>query len=270
MAFAVSTVVAAVGVGISAYGLYSNISNQSAAADANAAASRNQAAIAAVQKENVGVQRQQLDLSSSQQKLQNQTQRAVIAQQAQADALRMQASELDATRRRRDEIRKSIVAQSTSLTRATNQGASSPGSTAVAQSRADIQGQSNTNILGITQNLGLGRQLFDLNRNISNIYLNASTQNDQYVDQSKALQSQTLDNQSRIYDLGSSIALNQSASASFTGNAAIGAGITSIGMGLANNSQTIGRLYNYFGSGSSSTYGGASTTSDPTGYGSLY
>jgi hypothetical protein len=269
MAFAISTVVAAVGVGIAGYGLYNQVSNQSQAADANAAAARNQAAIAAVQKENVGVQRQQLDLSSSQQKLQNQTQRAVIAQQAQADALRMQASELDATRRRRDEIRKSIVAQSTSLTRATNQGASSPGSTAVAQASADIQGQSNTNILGITQNLGLGRQLFEINKSISNIYLNASTQNDQYVDKSKLLQQEVLGNQERIYDLGGSVSLNYADAASASGNAAIGAGITSIGMGLANNSQTIGRLYNYFGSGSS-TYGGASTTSDPTGYGSLY
>lgn len=269
MAFAVSTVVAAVGVGLAGYGLYNQVSNQSAAADANSEASRNQAAIAAVQKENVGVQRQQLDLSSSQQKLQNETQRSVITQQAQADALRMQASELDATRRRRDEIRKSIVAQSTSLTRATNQGASSPGSTAVAQAGADIQGQSNTNILGITQNLGLGRQLFEINKNISQIYLNASTQNDQYVDQSKALQSKTLDNQSSIYDLGGQVSLNYASAATASGNAAIGAGISSIGMSLATNSQTIGRLYNYFGSGSSSS-GGATTTSDPTGYGSLY
>lgn len=263
MAFAISTVVAAVGVGLAGYGLYNQVSNQSKAADANAAAAHNQAAIAAVQKENVGVQRQQLDLSSSQQKLQNQTQRSVISQQAQADALRMQASELDATRRRRDEIRKSIVAQSTSLTRATNQGASSPGSTAVAQARADIQGQSNTNILGITQNLGLGRQLFEINRSISNIYLNASTQNDQFVDQSKTLQNQTLDNQSRIYDLGSSIALNQSAAASFTGNAALGAGITSLGMGIANNSQTISRIATYFNGSNGATgndYGYTSAT----------
>ena len=268
MAFAITTVIAAVGVGVSAYGLYNQVSGQKAAAASNAAAAKNQAAIAAVQKENVGVQRQQLDLSSTQQKLQNQTQREVISQQAQADQLRMQASELDATRRRRDEIRKSIVAQSTSLTRATNQGASSPGSTAVAQASADIQGQSNTNILGITQNLGLGRQLFEINKSISNIYLNASNQNDQYVDQSKALQGQTLDNQSRIYDLGGSVSLNYADAASASGNAAIGAGITSLGMGLANNSQTIGRLYNYFGSSSST--GGASTVSDPTGIGSLF
>lgn len=252
MAFAISTVIGAVGVGLAGYGLYNQVSSQSAAANSNAAAARNQAAIASVQKENVGVQRQQLDLSSSQQKLQNETQRSVIGQQAQADALRMQASELDATRRRRDEIRKSLVAQSTSLTRATNQGASSPGSTVIQQARGDIQGQSNTNILGITQNLGLGRQLFEINKSISNIYLNASSQNDQYVDQSKTLQNQTLDNQSSIYDLGGQVSLNYASAATASGNAAIGAGISSIGMGLANNSQTIGRIAGYF-SGSNST-----------------
>lgn len=246
MAFAVSTVIAAVGVGLSATGIALNISSQHNAASSQAAAAKDQAAIAALQGNNVEVQKQQLNLQTDQQHLQNETQRNVIAQQSQADALRLQASELDATRRRRDAIRQGIVAQSTALTRATNQGASSPGSTVGKQAQADIAGQTDTNIVGISQNLSLGEQLYGINKTISNTYLNASYANDSFVNKSKSLQSDVLDTQKKIYALGGDASSNYASAAISQGNAAIGSGLNSFGNSVASNYPTINRLTNYF------------------------
>lgn len=246
MAFAVSTVISGLGLAVAAGGLALNISGQQKAADAQAAAARSQAQIAGLQASNVDVQQQQLDLTSSQQHLQNETQRSVIAQQSQADALRLQASELDATRRRRDAIRQGVVAGATSLARATNQGASSPGSTVIAQSQADIAGQASTNIQGINQNIDVGRKLYAINKSITDTYLNASYQNDSYVDKSKGLQQQVLGTQKQIYALGGSASESYAQAASAQGNAALGQGLFSLGTGVANAYPTINRLTNYF------------------------
>lgn len=254
MAFAVSTVISGIGLLVAGTGLALNVASQHDAANANAAAARDQAAIAALQGNNVEVQKQQLGLQSDQQQLQIQTQKDVIAQQSQADKLREQASELDAVRRRRDEVRKGIVAQSTSLTRATNQGASAPGSTVTAQASADISGQTNTNILGITQNLEFGRQLYNINKNITSLYLNAQDQNSSYVDKSKGLQNQVLDTQKQIYSLGGDASSNYASAAISSGNAAIGAGLQSAGTAIAGSYPAVNRLTQYFSGGSNTNY----------------
>jgi len=253
MAFAVSSVIAAVGVGVAAYGTYSSISAQKDAAEQNAQAAAKQGEIAQLQAGNVDIQKQQLNLSTQQQQLQIETQKSVIAQQAQADELRNQASILDATRKRRDVIRQGIVANATSLTNATNQGAAGPGSTALAQSANDISGQSGVNLTGINQNLELGQKLFAINKNISSIYLNAQDQNASYVAQGKALQDSVLDTQKQIYSLGGEISQNYSNAATSAGNAAIGAGLTSLGTSVANAYPTLNRITNYFGASSSSS-----------------
>lgn len=252
---AISTIIGAVGLGIAGFGAYQNYSNQSRASEAQSQAAQKQAEIAAIQAKNVDVQEQQLDLQSSQQLLQNQTQRDVIGLQKQSDAIRMQAAEMDATRRRREAVRADIVSRANSLTAATNQGAASPGSTAVAQSAANITGQSNTNILGITQNLDAGKSLYDINTQISDRYLAASRQNDTFVGQSKDLQKQVLGNQRQIYQLGGEANLLNSQAAQFQSNAAIGQGLTSIGSALFNNYDKINSMTQFFtGGGSTNQY----------------
>lgn len=254
MAFAVSSVIAAAGLAVSAVGVGLNVISQHDVAEHQAAAARDQAAIGALQSGNVDVQKQQLALQTNQQQLQIGTQKNVINLQSQSDAIRQQAAELDSTRRRREEIRKSIVARSQSLTAATNQGASAPGSTAVKQSIADIEGQTDTNLLGITQSLGIGEQLFNINKNITSQYLNAQDRNSEYVNQSQGLQNKVLDTQKQIYKLGGDASSNYASAAMSSGNAAIGAGMTGFGTAVSNAYPTINRLTQYYGGSSKPVY----------------
>jgi hypothetical protein len=247
---------------------------QRAAAKANAAAAADQAQVGQLQAQNVDVQKQQLALQTQQQQLQIQTQKSVIAEQSQADALRQQAVELDATRRRREAIRQGIIARAQSLTAATNQGANAPGSTAVTQAANSISGQVNTNVLGVNQNLSLSEKLFDINKNITNLYLGAQDANSSYVAQSQALQNQVLDTQKQIYALGGDASSNYATAAMASGNSALGSGIASLGMAAANAYPTLNRITNYFGGGSANTganTGGAfSAVGNPNGYGGVY
>lgn len=265
MAFAVSTIIAGAGLAVAAGGLAYNISQNSKAADAQAAAAGKQAEIGALQAANVDVQKQQLGLQTQQQQLQIQTQKDVITQQGKADELRLQAAELDSKRRTRDAIRQGIVAQATSLVRATNQGAAAPGSSVTSQAGADISGQVATNQAGVVQNLDFGRKLFAINKNISQIYLNAQDANSQFVSQSQGLQNQVLDTQKKIYALGGDASSNYAQAAIAQGNASIGAGVAQLGQMVASNYSTINKLTNYFSAGTSS----AGTSSLNT-TGSLY
>lgn len=252
MAFAASTIIAAVGVGIGAVGAYTSYENGQKASQAQQAAAKNQAQIAALQASNVDVQKQQLDLQSSQQLLQNQTQRTVIQDQAQADTIRMQAAELDATRRKREAVRAGIIARANSLTAATNQGATQPGSTAIRQASASIQGQTNVNVTGINQQLDVGEKLFAINKDITSQYLNASYKNDEFVNASKGLQTQVLDTQKQIYALGGEASNNYAQAAMYQSNAALGSGLANMGSMILNNSQTLGKMTDYFTSTSNS------------------
>jgi hypothetical protein len=254
MAFAVSTIIAGVGLAVSATGAYLNYSAQKDASEHQAAAANNQAEIGRLQAANVDVQKQQLGLQTNQQQLQIQTQKDVINQQGKADELRLQAAELDTRRRQRDSIRQGIVANATSLVRATNQGAASPGSSVGAQSSADVSGQTATNQAGVVQNLDFGRKLFAINKNISQIYLNAQDANSQFVSQSQGLQNQVLDTQKQIYALGGDASSNYAQAAISQGNAATGAGIAQLGQMVSSNYSTINKLTNYFSGSSTGSY----------------
>lgn len=264
MAFAVSTIIGVAGLAVSGVGLAYSVSQNKKASEAQAAAAQNQAQIGYLQSQNVDVQKQQLNLQTEQQQLQIQTQKDVINKQSEADALRMKAAELDATRRTRDAVRQGIVASSTALVRATNQGAAAPGSSVIGQATADIQGQTGTNIVGISQNLDFGRKLFSINKNISQIYLNAQDANSQFVAKSKGLQDQVLDTQKEIYKLGGDASSNYAQAAIAQGNASIGTGLMQLGNMVSSNYSTINKLTNYF---SSSTNTGTSSLNTT---GSLY
>lgn len=271
MAFAISTVIAGIGAATAVVGLGVNLYEGEKASSANAAAAQDQAQIAALQAQNVGVQKQQLALQTQQQQLQIQTQTSVIQDQAQADAIREQSAELDATRQKRQAIRNGIVARATSLVAATNQGASQPGSTALGQSNASISGQTNTNILGVNQNLGVGEQLYAINKDITSQYLNAQNENSSYVTQSQSLQEQTLNTQASIYALGGQASQSYASAALDTGNAALGTGLLQAGTATVNSYSTINKLTNYFGANSSTSYNnqGSGSVGNPLNLNSL-
>lgn len=246
MAFAASTIISGIGLAVGAFGAYENYSNSQKAAKANAAAAQNQAAIAQLQAGNVDVQKQQLALTTEQQQLQIATNKSVIQQQQAADDIRQQAASLDATRRIRQAIRAGIVASGTSLNVAASSGATQPGSTAVRQARANIQGETGTNVAGISQNLDLGNQIYGINKSISQTYLQAQDQNAGFVKQSQVLQNKVLDTQKQIYQLGGNASSDYANAALYSGNAAAGQGLYTVGMGVASNYDTINKLTNYF------------------------
>lgn len=272
MAFAVSTVLAGVGVGLAGVGLYENYTNTQKASAANAAAAEKQGQIAGLQASNVDVTKKQLDLTTNQQLLQTQTQRSVIQDQAQADAIRQQAATLDATRRQREAVRSGIVARAQGLATATNEGANEVGSTGVRQANASISGQMNTNLQGVTQNLDLTTKLYDINKDITSQYLSASYKNDEFVGQSKQLQGQVLDTQKQIYALGGAASSDYATAAIAQGNASMGAGLLSFGSSVVNNYDKINSLTKYFTTSTGSSFNNASsgTAGNPLNLNGLY
>lgn len=78
------------------------------------------------------------------------------------------AMELDANRKNIENIRQVQRARAASLTSATSQGASGAGSSGLAGGLGQISAQGAWNSLGISQNLQIGRSIFDINAQISN------------------------------------------------------------------------------------------------------
>lgn len=94
-------------------------------------------------------------------------QKAIFAAQQKMEIQRAQAMELDAGRRKREMIRNAIAARSMALTTATSQGASGAGGSVLGGAYGGISGQTGVNMLGVNQNLEIGRNMFALNRDIS-------------------------------------------------------------------------------------------------------
>lgn len=267
----ISTIIAAAGLAVAAGSAYMGYKNSQDAKDSNAAAAANQAAIGKLQAENVDVQRAQAGLQTSQQQLQIQTQKNVIKDQSDADAIRQQAAELDSTRRRREVIRQSIVARAQGLAVATAQGATGPGGSATKQAYASISGQAGVNISGINQASEAGRKLFDINKDITSQYLTAQDQNSTYVSKAATLQGSVFDNQKKVYELGGQANQNYANAAASGTNASMWAGLGGLGLSIAGNSGTLSNITNYLTSPSSpSSSGATSSTNNYLGLGDIH
>jgi hypothetical protein len=108
----------------------------------------------------------------------NEEQKQQIQLQKQVEAQRRQAMELDASRKQRENIRQVQRARSVALTNATSQGAAQ--GSGLQGGYGQIQGQGAWNALGISQNLQIGRNIFDLNAQISDSKIRmADAQRDQ-------------------------------------------------------------------------------------------
>jgi len=92
-------------------------------------------------------------------------QREIMVQEQRAEAVRMRAMELDARRRQLEVIRNQQRARAMALSTATAQGAGL--GSGLFGGYGQISGQTGTNLLGISQNLGLGQQMFGINSAIS-------------------------------------------------------------------------------------------------------
>lgn len=96
---------------------------------------------------------------------QSQYQSQVASQQAKIEKAKRQQMELDATRRQREIIRQQQRARSAALANATSQGAQQ--GSGLFGGYGQIGGQTGVNLLGVQQNLELGRNIFDANAAIT-------------------------------------------------------------------------------------------------------
>ncbi len=91
----------------------------------------------------------------------------IYQEQQKAEQVRRQAMELNASRQQTENVRNMQRARSMALNAATNQGAQF--GTGLSGGYGQISGQSNWNALGISQNLGFGEQMFDINGRVSGL-----------------------------------------------------------------------------------------------------
>lgn len=90
----------------------------------------------------------------------NQANQQAIAAQQKAEELRKEQMDLDATRRRREILRQSVAARSASLAVTTSQGAAYEGGSALPGSYGSISGRTNVNAAGVNQNQEIGTGIF--------------------------------------------------------------------------------------------------------------
>lgn len=105
--------------------------------------------------------------SSAAAKQQSQYSMDIAQQEQKQDQLRAQAMEISAGRQQTEILRNNQRARALALSNATNQGAAYGDSSGIKGGLAQIQGQTNFNLQGLSDNLTLGRQMFGLNANIS-------------------------------------------------------------------------------------------------------
>lgn len=91
--------------------------------------------------------------------------RNIAGLEQQQNAQRAQAMELTARRSQMEVLRSNQMARSMAVNNATNQGAQF--GSGLQGGLGQISGASGTNLLGINQNLGIGRSLFSLSNQIS-------------------------------------------------------------------------------------------------------
>lgn len=107
----------------------------------------------------------------------NAAQQQMIAAQMEQERIRRQAMELDARRKQVEILRQTQRARALSYATATAQGANT--SSGVGGAIGQISGQGNWNALGVSQNLGLGEQMFGTNMALSQAkmgYANAQSE----------------------------------------------------------------------------------------------
>lgn len=99
-----------------------------------------------------------------------------MQEQQNLERQKQQQMELDAQRRKRDMVRQQLAARSAALAATTAQtGSSATTSSALPGAYGSIAGQTNENMLGLNQNLQIGRNMFAINSNMLDDYRSAAS-----------------------------------------------------------------------------------------------
>lgn len=253
MAAITGTILAATavaGLGLSAYGMSQQMAGkgeQAAGAAVQAQGAKFQAY--AAQQAAQGAQVQVTGAAA-----QNQATKAITGYEQQIEAQRFQAMELDARRQTMDAIRNEQRARALGLTNATSQGAAQ--GSGLQGGYGQISGQANQNILGIGQNLDIGRAIFGFNSGISQQKLAYAAGGD-IINQGQGVIAQSQGwnavGQGIIASGGGQIAAG-------AGTAGMGQGLSSLGGSLLQAAPTFANVGTY----------GASFFNTPTSLGSTY
>lgn len=185
-----SAVASAVGIGLQVYGYFKG----SSAADES--------------KKNLALK------AEADQRVYAQQQNIIKAQQG-IEAQRMQAMELDSSRKRREVARTAVVARANALAAAVGSG--SEAGSVLPGAFGAIAGRSGVNELGINQNLGIGRNIFGFNQQVTNAKIagvQAESQAAQYGAQAAQAQADVKEAQS-IQSLGAGLMGNSDKIGSF-------------------------------------------------------
>ncbi len=185
---ALTALALAAGVGSMAYGVYEKTQGQNQAqqgyalqqqgAQQQAYAASQQAQISKEQAaSSVGFAGQERDINllASQQSIEASNKsfeisKNIITSEQGVEKQKMQAMEIDARRQQMEIIRNQQRGRALSLTTGVAQGGSGfvGGASARGGAYGQIAGQTGVNLLGVQQNLEIGRNIFGLNQNISN------------------------------------------------------------------------------------------------------
>lgn len=194
---ATATIGAAIGLGSMAYGMYEKEQGKAAARAGYEEQQRGAAIQAEAARQTAGISKEQaassvdyagrnrdLNILASQQSIAASNQstalsKAQIGEQRYLEAQRQQAMELDARRNQMEIIRNQQRGRALALTAATAQGAGR--GSGLQGGYGQVSGQSGVNMLGVQQNLEIGRNTFAANNRISDLRVQAADLENAYA-----------------------------------------------------------------------------------------
>lgn len=237
-------IIAAVGLGASVLGgfLGNNASKQQSQIAQQQAMIQMQ--INQQQQASIALQQKQADIKYRQDLGNLKASAETVQQQQQAEGVRRSLMELDARRKSRESIRDMIIARANAIASGSSKGANvfGGGDSSIAGSVAQIQNRGYSNVLGINQSLYGGRSIFDINQNISNIWLGQNSLSQGYLTESYGLETANRAIQQNVFNLNSQQAALQAQSAKIGSDQAFAQGVSNIGNTLLGNSTQIGNV----------------------------
>lgn len=246
---AILAATAVAGLGLSAYGM----SQQMAGKEQAAAGAKLQSQGAQVQAQAAQQAAQGAMVQVQGAAAQNAATKAITGYEQDIEAQRFKAMELDANRQSMDVVRNLQRARALGLANATQQGASR--GSGLQGGYGQASGEAGQNLLGISQNLDIGRNIFGLNSNITQQKLAYAAGGD-IINQGQGI----IASSQGLSAVGAGIiAQGGGQIAAGAGTSAIGQGLTSLGGSLVQAAPTFGNVGTY----ASSLFGG---TSYPSAY----
>lgn len=237
-------IIAAVGLGASVLGGFLGNSDSKQQAQIAQQQALIQQQINQQQQASIALQQKAADIKYKQDLGNLKASAETVQQQQQAEGVRRSLMELDARRKSREAIRDMIIARANAIASGSGKGVNvfGGGDSSIAGSVAQIQNRGYSNVLGINQSLYGGRSIFDINKNISDIWLTQNQASQGYLTQSFGLEQANRGIQANVFNLNSQQAALGAQAAKIGSDQAFAQGISNIGGTLLGNATGIGNV----------------------------